>query len=174
MKPMTYKSAPLPLKSGFFTDNKGFFSGYGSIFKVIDRHGDRVMPGAFRRSLSYYFRQKTLPKMFHEHDQNQEIGKWYVVKEDMKGLFVAGQLDLENPRAREVYDKIRRQEITGLSIGYYPCRTSVCPLHKNRLLHEVDLVEISVVESAANPIAKIHEIKAFLERMWSRVRRIES
>ncbi len=46
----------------------GTFSGYGSVFHVIDGVKDVVVPGAFTKSLKAWVKKSRMPGLFWQHD----------------------------------------------------------------------------------------------------------
>jgi HK97 family phage prohead protease len=144
-----YKNHELKLEE---CDKKGFFSGYASLFMVEDFQNDIVMPGAFSRSL-----QQKNPKMLWQHQAIKPIGFWRSIKENRNGLWVEGQLLLELKQGQEAYVLLKEGVVDGLSIGFYVQEAT--RENRKRLLHHVDLQEISLVTFAAQPQAKVCDIK---------------
>lgn len=137
----------------------GSFSGYGSIFGVVDLGYDVVVKGAFTRSLKEHKTAKTMPKLLWQHDSWQPIGIYTTVNEDDKGLYVEGKLALKTVQGAEAYELLKMGAIGGLSIGYktktyeYDTETYV------RTLTDVDLYEVSLVTFAMNPDAQVSAVK---------------
>ncbi len=145
-------------------DEKGAFSGYGSIFGNTDSYRDVVMPGAFAGTLADWQTRDALPPILWQHNSDQPIGPFTTMAEDGKGLYVEGQLLIKDvQQAREAYALVKSKTIRGMSIGYnvleqeYDAKTNV-----NRIL-AVDLWEVSLVTFPANPSATVSEIKSILE-----------
>lgn len=78
----------------------GHFSGYASVFGVPDLGRDVVVPGAFAASLAR--RGAAGVRLLFQHDPAEPIGRWLSLREDARGLFAEGQLNLAVQRAREV------------------------------------------------------------------------
>ncbi len=121
----------------------GEFTGYASLFHVRDDAGDIVLPGAFRRTLQRLGAAGV--RMLWQHDVTKPIGVWREIREDSRGLFVRGELAIGSFAGREVAELIRIGAVDGLSIGFRTLRASRDRLRKARLLHEVELWEISLV-----------------------------
>ena len=121
----------------------GEFAGYASLFHVRDDAGDIVLPGAFARSLRQ--RGPRQVRLLWQHDVARPIGIWRELREDSRGLFVRGQLALNTAAGREVAELVRIGAVDGLSIGFRTIRASRDRLRKARLLHQVELWEISLV-----------------------------
>ena len=148
----TYVSSPLILKS---LQEEGRFCGYASVFNTVDTQGDRVLKGAFQKSLQ----KKSPPKMLWQHDTKEPIGLWHTLKEDSNGLYVEGQLLLDLQKGREAYSLLKKGILDGLSIGCTIKNAEFSDHDGARELSEVDLLEISLVTFAANTDAKILEVK---------------
>ena len=156
-----HKAIELDLKS--LTD-KGQFSGYGSVFNVVDKGGDIVAPGAFAESLETWRKNGRAVPVLWQHDPGQPIGAWEDLKEDDYGLLGDASLWLdEAPYARLAHKGMQTKTITGLSIGYRVKQYSVNPDTKVYTLQKLDLVEISVVTNPMNDDARVADVKAMVE-----------
>ncbi len=131
----------------------GTFSGYASVYHLVDSQEDWVMPGAFGVLKS----QESWPKMLWHHDPADPIGEWLSITEDSRGLFVKGRLFLDLQRGREVHLLLKTGVVDGLSIGYRPLKASKTP--KGRCLESIVLEEISLVTFPSNPEARVQEVK---------------
>ena len=150
-------SAPFSIKT---CDPLGTFSGYASVFNELDDQGDRVMKGAFLKSLATMFSQGEFPKMLWQHDVLEPIGVWEEIREDNRGLFVKGRLVLDLRRAQEAYALMKERVLDGLSIGYRVIQAVKGKNPKERYLTQLNLFEISLVTFPANRAAKIINLKA--------------
>ncbi|MDC0344529.1 HK97 family phage prohead protease [Alphaproteobacteria bacterium] len=137
----------------------GFFSGYASVFGVLDLHGDKIMPGAFQQTLGQHQRQKTQPLMLWQHQRADIMGQWTKVEEDKRGLWVEGIIDLSHSLGRTAHMLLKKGQIDAMSIGYYTRDAERCLRTKDRLLHHVDLHEISLVTFGANRCAWVLSVK---------------
>ncbi len=133
--------------------DNGRITGYASVFGLLDLSGDRVMRGAFRQSLLE--RGVANIRMLFQHDPAQPIGIWTDIREDIHGLKVRGQLNLQVERAREVLALVRQGALQGLSIGFKAERAFKNPHSGTRRLERVDLWEISLVTFPMLPQARI-------------------
>lgn len=139
---------------------RGFFSGYASVFGGVDSYGDTVMPGAYRSTIE----MRKRPVQMRWNHFGEVIGKWIDIRETDKGLWVEGELTPGHSKAEDVYASLKHGAISGLSIGYraikaYPNETGGVDLH------EIDLVEISVVESPADLAAEIGDVKSAIDEL---------
>jgi HK97 family phage prohead protease len=135
----------------------GSFTGYASLFGRVDLGRDVVERGAFEKSLKK--RGVAGIRMLFQHDPNQPIGTWTEIREDARGLFVRGRLQVEVERAREVLSLMRGGALDGLSIGFKTVRARNDPAGGVRRIVEADLWEISVVTFPMLPGARIHSVK---------------
>lgn len=142
----------------FADDKPGVFSGYASTFGGVDSYGDTVLAGAYKATLE----NRTRPIQMRFNHYSNVIGKWLTLQEDTKGLWVEGELTPGHSKAMDVYASLKHGAISGMSIGYRPVKAL-----KNETggldLHEIDLVEISVVESPADLGAQIGNVKSEIE-----------
>lgn len=136
------------------------FDGFGAVFGNVDRGGDVVLPGAFARTLKEHKAAGTMPAMFWMHQKDQVPGVWLDMKEDREGLYVKGEI-LETTLGRDVRTLVQRKAVRGLSMGYVPEEVDY-DRDGNRLLKQVELVEVSIVSLAMNPLARIEHVKARL------------
>ncbi len=168
---MTYKQLDLPLSLKSL-EPTGLFIGYASIFDVIDRHREQVAKGAFQNSLNVWKEQGQMPKMLWQHDVKNPIGFWHSIVEDERGLLVKGQFLLDLQQGREAYSLLKNGVVDGLSIGFMSKKSRQDTIKKTRVLEEVDLYEISLVTFAANPLAKVTDVKGVDEEEEELVREI--
>jgi uncharacterized protein len=143
----------LELKS---LDSAGFFSGYASVFNIVDSQQDIILPGAFAKSLRERAGQV---RLLWQHQMDEPIGYFEKLDEDHHGLFVQGRLLLEVRRAQEAYALIRSGAIDGLSIGYSPTQYDFDPKSGVRRIAELSLWEVSLVTFPANAAAGVTAVK---------------
>ena len=156
MKQITNKSFPFEIKT---ISETGAFTGYASVFGNEDLWGDIVVAGAFSKSIA-----EKKPAMLWQHNSDEPIGIWTVIKEDDKGLYVEGQLLIDGvAKAKEAYELLAAKAISGLSIGYravsWEWRKKDDSKDEVRLLKEIDLWEISLVTFPANTEARVGDVK---------------
>lgn len=103
----------------------GEFEALVSVFGTVDSVGDKVMPGAFSKTLAEWDeRGKPIPVIFtHSHSNAFDyIGDVLEAKETDEGLWVKGVLDIkdedENPTARQVYRLLKGGRIDNWSFAY--------------------------------------------------------
>lgn len=138
---------------------EGTIEGYGSVFGLLDRGGDIVKAGAFKASLAAWRKKKQMPKMLWYHDPSQPIGVWTDIVEDEKGLKVKGELILDIPQAQTAHALLKRDAISGLSIGYRTQDYEIDRTTGARFLKKVELWEISLVTFPMLEEAQIDAVK---------------
>lgn len=159
------------------------FKGYGAVFGNTDSYGDVIEEGAFAKTLKAAEKSGDYPSMLLQHGGWQitaadmmPVGVWDTLKEDSKGLYNEGIL-APIQRGIEAYTLMKmkpRPAITGLSIGYIAKKFTVGtkPDEPRRKLHEIELVEISLVTFPANGKARITGVKSgvdFSEREFEQL-----
>jgi HK97 family phage prohead protease len=136
-------------------EEAGTFTGYASIWDVVDSYGDSVAKGAFRKTL----RDNESFPMLWSHNTDTPIGI-ITGKEDKTGLAVEGKLNLEVQRAVEIRSLMKQKAIKGLSIGYQTLKEDADREAGTRILKEIKLWEISPCVFQACPNALIEDVKS--------------
>jgi HK97 family phage prohead protease len=173
--PAAIQRSEFPLREVKFAGEAGqegrTFTGYAAVFGNRDSYGDVIEKGAFRRTIREAKRSGHWPAMLLQHggwgmsaDDLTPIGIYTEMEEDDEGLLVTGVL-ADTPRGNEALSLLKMQPrpaLSGLSIGYIAKRFTVGtkPDEPRRTLHEIELVEISLVTFPANPKARIGAIKS--------------
>lgn len=143
----------------------GKFTGYGSVFGVVDSYNEIVAPGAFAESLAEIEKKGRPVPVLWQHRSGEPIGIYKSLREDDTGLAVEGLLAIDKvPRADEAYALLQMGAVSGLSIGYFVREDSFDQKTKVRTLKRLDLVEVSLVTFPANDDARVDTIKAKLAR----------
>mgnify|MGYP003648977580 CR=1 FL=1 len=130
------------------------FSGYASVFGGLDSYGDQIQSGAYKATLE----NRERPVQLRKDHYGPVIGKFTEIYEDEIGLFVSGELTKGHSAAEDTAASLRHGAISGLSIGY-----SVKDFEQRgvvRVLKDIELFEISIVESPADNAAHISSIKS--------------
>lgn len=145
-----FLTAPFDVKN---VGTNGQFSGRASVYGVRDYYGDVVMPGAFTKSLAQLGGEIVV---LNQHDPADPIGKAKLTDRN-DGLWATGQLVLDLPSARDAYVRLQSKLISGISIGYETLKESFSG--DVRQLHEIRLLEISLVTFPANQFARVTDVK---------------
>lgn len=137
-------------------EDSGEFEGYGSVFGVIDSYNEVVDKGAFADSLA----KNGLPKLLLQHSTWMVGGIYLEAREDERGLYVKGQLNLKVNAAREAYELLKQGALTGLSIGFRTLEEEINRETGITHLKRVKLYEVSIVTFPANEAATISAVKS--------------
>ena len=145
----------------------GEFEGYASTFGNVDQGGDVVEPGAFIEGVVKAKADGRVIPMLWQHDQREPIGIWKDIAEDTKGLYVKGQLLIDDdPLARRAHALLKAKALGGMSIGYRVPAGGMAEDEKRRgvyRLKKIDLREISLVTMPMNIQARVTTVKSILE-----------
>jgi HK97 family phage prohead protease len=141
----------------------GEFEALVSVFGNVDRGGDRVMPGAFGKSLARWQEKgDPIPVIWNHMWDNPEAHIGKVLPADAvetdDGLLVKGSLDLDNPFAAQVYRLLSERRVKEFSFGY----NLVDAERKNGALElsEIDLFEVGPTLKGMNPATELLAVKA--------------
>lgn len=161
-----FKTFPFEVKS--IDEDQGIVTGYLSTFSNVDEQKDRVLPGAFRKTIveaknRMQNGRKYLYPALWMHNPEEPIGGVVDASEDEHGLLVTMQLDIttnaqgipNNPQATKVFSGFKQGYIDELSMGYNAIQKEYEGGIRN--LKECRLVESSAVTMlfAANPDALV-------------------
>jgi len=161
-----YSSFHLDIKG---LDSTGEFSGYASVFDVVDSGNDMVVKGAFAESLRERNKSGDPFPILWQHDTKEPLGPYHEVREDEKGLFVRGKLLVNTvAKAKEAYSLLESKTVTGLSIGYRIISEKYDEFNDYNRLLGIDLKEISLVTFPMLDIARVHEVKSVEDVMCIR------
>ena len=138
----------------------GSFSGYGSVFGVIDSYQEIVSKGAFTDSLTKHKSNGTMPAMLWQHKSSEPIGVFTSMEEDDVGLKLSGQIAMKTQRGNEAYELMKMKAISGLSIGFIPQDEQFDRKTGVTTLTKVDLWETSLVTFPANDAARVQSVKS--------------
>lgn len=135
-------------------------SGYASIFDNVDLGNDVVLAGAFSKSL----RQNGMPLLLFNHKmEDAPIGTVTDAKEDKRGLWFKAELPKDDSFvAGRIVPQLKRRGLKGTSIGYKATQKERRKSDGARLLKEIRLFEISVVNMPMNPEAGVENIKGIV------------
>jgi HK97 family phage prohead protease len=134
---------------------EGWASDYGE-----DLQGDVVIPGAFRETLARHPR----PPLLFAHQHDKILGVPLELREASGGLWGRWKISKTSLGA-EVRQLLLDKAVDGLSIGYVP-RQARPGKSGARELHQLDLLEVSVVAIPANPRALVTDVKTGKPAGW--------
>jgi HK97 family phage prohead protease len=120
---MLVKTAPVEVKA--VDAEAGTFEAIVSVFGNKDSYGDKVVPGAFAETLREWAAKGDPIPVYWSHrmdDPDFNIGWVLDAKEVESGLWVKGQLDLDNPtatsKAPQVHRLLKGRRVTQFSFAY--------------------------------------------------------
>lgn len=130
------------------------FAGYAAIFGKRDSGGDTIQPGAFRASLDRRLAEGLRLPLLWQHRPDQQIGWIDVASEDERGLRVVATItEPQSAAARALKDGA----VDGLSFGYRVRQGRALP--SGRELHDLDIMEVSLVTRPMQPLARVHYLE---------------
>jgi hypothetical protein len=151
---------------------EGQFTAYASVFGNVDSYGDIVVKGAFADDLAQWKASGyPIPLLFghNMYDPDYNIGAADGVEDD-HGLLVTGTLDLENPKAAQVYRLIKGKRINQMSFAYDVLESADVTKDAKTVteLRKLKLYEVSVVPVGANQETEILAVKAATSALIAR------
>ena len=157
-----------------YAQSEGAFSGYGSVFGVVDAKNDIIMPGAYADVLG----SGAPVDVYVNHnwlDAQLPIGRWSGLKEDARGLAGEANLVMQMRGGADAYWAMKSGLVSGLSVAIIPDPKSTERRADGvRIIHRIKaLKEISIVTDPANDQARITEIK-HLDDMREAVEELET
>jgi HK97 family phage prohead protease len=144
-------------------EGPGGFTGYASVFDVVDRGGDIVAKGAFAGSLDA-FRRDGFIAVGHDWGQSG-VATIKSAEEDAHGLLIEAEFhstpDAQAERVK-LKERLERGKSVGLSIGFQIADggTERDKATKARRLTKIDLFEVSIVTVPMNAEAQAIAAKA--------------
>ena len=150
----------------------GIIKGHAAAYS-LDRVGDIILKGAFAKTLQdHILRGNRQIRMKFQHKRDEIIGGFpvHLAKEDDKGLYVEGHINLDVQRGREVFSLAKQGVLEDMSIAFYiPKDGSDYKTNsdgeRRRFIKELDLREISIVDEPANIDAQITQVKSTLNAL---------
>ncbi|CAH0497746.1 HK97 family phage prohead protease [Novosphingobium sp. CECT 9465] len=130
------------------------FAGYAAIFRKRDSGGDTILPGAFRASLDRRVSEGLRLPLLWQHRPDQQIGWIDMVGEDERGLRVVASITAKESAATRA---LKDGAVDGLSFGYRVRQGRTLP--DGRELHDLDIMEVSLVTRPMQPLARVHYVE---------------
>jgi HK97 family phage prohead protease len=147
------------------TTDQGLFSAIAAAY-TVDRQNEQIVKGAFTNTIDWWQQSgKQIPLHWnHQSGAESVIGSVdpHSLEERDGGLFIEGQLDIEDSElAKEAWRSVKRGRV-GLSFGYL-----VTDEHDRsdgiKELRGLDLFEVSLTGSPANRDTRILDTKSINE-----------
>lgn len=148
----------------------GYLEGYLAVFGNVDQYGDRIIPGAFAKTITERVPAGKVPLVTrhfaHGGDGGDAIGLITFAKEDDYGLWIHADYsaDVEAQRMR---NKIEEGLVWGLSVGYELIRYQEVIEEGHHILEllEMKLLEGTVTCRPANELAVITAAKSLRSQL---------
>ena len=137
----------------------GFVSGYIATWD-LDEGMDRFVAGCFEKSLSEHRERGDRQIRLKDH-HFKTIGGFPIdtVREDKRGLYGEGEVNLEIQEGREAFALAKQGVLTDLSIGFTPVSFSFEEEGRIRVIDEALVWEGSIVDEPMNRGANITSVK---------------
>lgn len=144
--------------------SSGNFTGYGSVYNVVDQGDDIVASGAFAESIANLTAKKRLPSMLFGHKSGElPVGAYQSMKEDSAGLWLDGNLAIDTQKGGDIHKLMLMRPhpaISGLSIGFVTRDDSYDRVTGIRTIKKADLWEVSIVNFPMNDLARVQTVKS--------------
>lgn len=156
---------------------EGEFTAYVSTWtREPDSYGDVVAKGAFAESIAEWQTKDSVMPILFGHDlvdPFSNLGYAKSLVEDDHGLLVHAALDLENPKAKQVYRMLKGRRINQMSFAYDTLESGDVEVPKAdgdgkvvaRELRKLRIHEASVVPFGANSDTEVLAVKAIQESL---------
>lgn len=144
-------------------DGKGEFEAIVAVFGNVDLAGDRIVKGAFADSLkAWQAKGRPIPVVFSHDWQNLDahIGQVTEAKETDEGLYVKGQLDMQDPSASKVFRLMKAGTLAEFSFAYDVVEEKL-QNGANELL-KLDVIEVGPTLKGMNPATQLLGTKGAL------------
>lgn len=157
---------------------EGQFTAYASVFGNIDSYGDMVVKGAFTDTLAEWAESDLVLPVLYGHnlaDPDYNIGGADGEQDD-HGLLIHGQLDLEAPKAMQVYRLLKGRRINQMSFAYDVLESTPGEQDgvKYTELRKLKLYEVSIVPIGANQETEVLAVKSLSSALLSKAGRVLS
>jgi hypothetical protein len=166
-KSLAYKSVPdgkaalaVPV-----VDGPGSIEGYAAIFGNVDSQGERIIKGAFTKTIKERVPagkvKLMIVHMCNGGSTKECIGTVTQAKEDDVGLWIHADLSSDQT-AQDSRAKAREGHVTGLSIGYNTLGKSESEVSGEIVmdLTEIKLLEVTLTPFPANELAGVTSAKS--------------
>ena len=171
MKPDTLTCEVVELKTLGSDEPAGTFEAIVAVFGNVDRGGDIVEPGAFKRTLSARNGRGLPPIVWSHNWDTPPIGVTTEAEETEKGLRIKGRLFVgegeDSPVARQVYTAMKARDGRGksplreFSFGYQATEVGFKEVdgQEVRLIKHLDLFEVGPTLVGMNPATELVAVK---------------
>lgn len=163
-----FKSRPAQIKAAGEEDGlaEGQFRALVSVFGNVDSYGDKVMPGAFAKTLTDWAELGDPIPIYWSHqmaDPDMNIGYVVSAEETEAGLEVLGQLDVAegSPKAAQAHRLMKGRRVSQFSFAYDVLdQEEVDGVNE---LRELKLYEVGPTPIGANDATELLAVKTGLK-----------
>ena len=164
---MTHLTKAYPAKFATLDEKEGRVEALVSIFGNVDLVGDRVVKGAFAKSIEKWKNSDDPIPVILSHDWGdpwKHIGVVEDISETEAGLRAVYTLDIDdNPVAKQIYKLMKRRSLKEHSFAYgRDVRERAAKDGANELL-ELDIIEIGPTLKGANPATELLAVKSMVK-----------
>jgi uncharacterized protein len=156
------------------TDGAGAFEGLGAVFNdlhptsswaLAPEWKDRILPGAFSRTIAEHTKAGTVPAMLYMHERGNVVGAWRTLQESRDGLLVTGQVaeGARSPSGETLHNLLKLGALNALSIGFRVRKQTLDQDKKVRDILDVEVSEISIVDVPGIHRARVTDVKSMDE-----------
>jgi HK97 family phage prohead protease len=141
----------------------------------LDLVGDRIIKGAFTKSLAEWKRTGDSIPVLWSHNMGQlssYVGKLLDARETDRGLEVTGQLFLDDPEGAKMHRLLKERVVSKMSFAYDILDSRRASDGVRELL-DLRLIETSLVLMPANPRATVLAVKQGRRNNAADVQRLE-
>lgn len=164
------------------TDEAGSFEGLGAVFNDLHPTSsyalspewkDRILPGAFVRTIAEHTKAGTLPAMLYMHERGNVVGAWRTMDEGKGGLVLTGQVatGARAPSGETLHNLMKLGALNALSIGFRVRKQTLDQDKKIRDIQDVEVSEISLVDVPGIHRARVTDVKSLDPNHLERVLR---
>ena len=153
---MKYKSCAAQFKA--VDEAEGTFEAIVSVFGNVDLIGDRVVKGAFTKSLGEWKQSGDPIPVIWSHmwnDPEAHIGKTIDAEERDEGLWVKAQVDLDDPFAAKVFRLMKERRVKEFSFAYDVEEEQYNKDDKANDLLELKIIEVGPTLKGMNPATEL-------------------
>lgn len=166
---MRIKTCPVRIKAAGTNEgtDEGVFEAIVATYD-LDSVGDKIVPGAFSETLDTWKSSGNPIPVLWSHksdDPDYHIGEVLEAEEREEGLWVKARIDLDQPKAAQVYRLLKGRRVTQFSFAYdvqdgaYVEEKDVDPYYE---LRKLKLYEVGPTLIGANQATDLLDVKAAL------------
>lgn len=153
-------------------DGPGYLEGYLAVFGNVDQGGERILKGAFARSIADRVATRKVPLMVRHFayggDTEDVVGTIVEAREDEFGLWIKAEF-ANTTKAQQVRQLVVDGHLWGLSVGYVPVRYQEVKEDDRYIVEhlEMKLVEGTITVRPMNESAIITSAKSLRDMLPS-------